>query len=397
MSSTPRQVLVFGAGGIGLCFVTQLFARSGYQVTVADVDARTIQRIRDGNGYVIDAYDPAGHLVEHRITGIQTADAADADTIRAILSSGAEPPIIATAVGQRAFEIVLRNLNDWAPRNRPLSVFDLIAAENIHDARAYAVGILGSDAPSVHACAVGKMVPRRTQAELENDELPMHIRCEAFNTLYVDGANWRTTLPSDVNDLELVDPIEAWMDRKLYVHNLGHSACAWIARDRDPSVSTIAEAILMPDVRDRVQQVMAAAADVVRLRWPDQFAAGDMSDHVEDLVARFGSTLLRDTVERVGQDVRRKLGRSDRLVGCMLLAAELAPQTLGTFADLWHAAVRFGVAGISENSDDVAVAALPDPDPGSLSNLNQDGESDARGRRGGLDASVLAAISSAAR
>jgi mannitol-1-phosphate 5-dehydrogenase len=350
-----RSVLVFGAGGIGLAFVGQLFSRSGYRVVVSDIDEAMLERIDRHRGYTVASISPDGRTDEIAIGGGSTVSATDTEALRSVLAE--EPrPVLATAVGLRGFSAVLKTLSIADPEDRPLSSFDLIAAENIHGPAEVARKTVGDNAPAVHGCAVGKMVPRRTTEELADRDARLRIRCEAFNTLYVDGDGWKNTKPDDVEGLSFVSPITAWLDRKLYIHNLGHSACAWLARAHDPSIVSIAEAIQVPAVRDATLQVMMRAAEVVAALWPRQFDSTELAEHVEDLIHRFENRALGDTVERVGQDIRRKLGKDERLVGAMYLAAKTHPAALPGLGSLYRAAARFGVKEVSDNSEDQTLA-----------------------------------------
>ena len=51
-------------------------------------------------------------------------------------------------------------------------------------------------------------------------------------------------------------------------------------------------------------------------------AADEIYDHVLDLLQRFGNRQLGDTVARVGNDIIRKLGKNDRLVGAYNMCRE---------------------------------------------------------------------------
>lgn len=122
------------------------------------------------------------------------------------------------------------------------------------------------------------------------------------------------------------------MDRKLYVHNLGHAACAWRSRVIDPAIGTIAEAVARPDIRTHTESVMRAAGAVVAAAYPEEFTDRQMNGHVDDLLYRFANPALGDTIERVGRDVPRKLGRDERVIGALRLAARLSGEPGGASA-----------------------------------------------------------------
>ncbi len=381
-----RTLLAFGAGNIGLSFVGQIFARSGYRVIFADTDAEVLERLRRYDGYRVALLDPAGGSEELEISPVETVDARDTGAVGALLR---DRPLIATSVGLRAFSDVVRSVADAAARAAvDPAALDIVAAENIHDPRSVALDVLGDNAPGIHACSVGKMVPFQERGASSGKIV---VRAEAFNTLIVDGTDWRGPVPHDVPWIRVVENIEAWMDRKLYVHNLGHAACAWRARASDPEITTIAEAIARPSIERWTRHVMYAAVELVARAYPGAFVPGDLQEHAEELLFRFGNAALGDTVERVGRDLERKLGRHDRLIGAMRLAARLSRgvATTGTraasdgeigatdhgasveacaatilplFADVARDAVRFGVEGLSEWPADIEVtkrAAVP--------------------------------------
>ena len=57
-----------------------------------------------------------------------------------------------------------------------------------------------------------------------------------------------------------------------------------------------------------------SAAALVR-EYPRAYGEKDLADHIDDLIGRFKNRALGDTVHRVGRDLKRKLGRDDRIVG----------------------------------------------------------------------------------
>lgn len=346
-----QRIVIFGAGNIGLAFLGQLFARGGYQVVFADLDEVRTSRLREHGGYTTIMLSPDGTRQEHWIHGIRAISAADSDGLREELAG---TRLVATAVGARAFGAVMRTLSTLIPDPGILSTYDVIAAENIHDARAAArdtLGVPGAVLSGIHPCSVGKMVP----VQRIPDDGPLAVRAEAFNTLFVDGTDWRGTRPTDVPGIELVAEIGAWMDRKLYVHNLGHSACAWFARATDPEIPTIADAMASKEIAARVHSVMMAAVSVVAALHPSTFTTEHLQAHVADLLYRFTNPQLEDGVERVGQDLRRKLGPDERIAGCMRHALVRAPGALPLLREVYRAALAFGVPGVSANADDVAL------------------------------------------
>ena len=116
--------------------------------------------------------------------------------------------------------------------------------------------------------------------------------------------------------------MKAWVDRKLFIHNLGHAASAFIGYLYDHRFIYIYEALAVPEVYDHVIAAMMQAADILRKKYPGEFTAEDLNDHIKDLLSRFRNKALGDTIFRVGCDLMRKLGPEDRLAGAIRAALD---------------------------------------------------------------------------
>jgi mannitol-1-phosphate 5-dehydrogenase len=198
--------------------------------------------------------------------------------------------------------------------------------------------------------SIGKMVPIMKAADLAAD--PLQLFAEEYETLIVDKRAFRGPLP-DIPALYPVDPIAAYVDRKLFIHNLGHAAAAYLgfaaveknSNEINKSTFTIPVALSLPGVEQSVRMAMNEAADALVMeyqqsQYPGSYSREDLSAHIEDLLFRFKNTALGDTVHRVGRDLRRKLAREDRITGAMLLCAKHSlPFT--TVANVYRAALEF--------------------------------------------------------
>jgi len=348
------SIVIFGAGNIGRSFIGQIFGRSGYRVLFADVDTRLVQRLNEAGTYDVVHRFPDGREERLSVPGVSAIDATDMSTVRTALQ---EVPLVATSVGAAVLPRLIPVLADEALRRARTGAapFDLILAENIHGGGAllratieetlhgagFSETYRGTSPegvlPGIVECSVGKMVPI-VPAELREGE-PTTIWAEGFNTLLVDADGWSGPVPA-VQELQPVRPVAAWVDRKLYIHNLGHAACAYLGHQAHPEATFIREVLEDERVVSRVRRVMTTAADALRLEYPGTFTDRDLTDHIEDLLYRFSSPTLGDTIFRVGRDVTRKLGPGDRVVGALRLlqkhGIDPAPVT-----DVYRCALRF--------------------------------------------------------
>jgi len=114
--------------------------------------------------------------------------------------------------------------------------------------------------------------------------------------------------------------IKAWVDRKLFIHNLGHATSAYIGFLYNPEYKYIYEVLGVSKIFEFIRGTMLQAADILRSEYPGDFSVSDLTGHIDDLLFRFRNRALGDTVYRVGSDLKRKLGREDRLAGCIIMA-----------------------------------------------------------------------------
>jgi mannitol-1-phosphate 5-dehydrogenase len=166
--------------------------------------------------------------------------------------------------------------------------------------------------------SIGKMVPIMPREALEAD--PLQLFAEPYDSLIVDGRGFRGRVPP-LAGLVVVDDIAAYVDRKLFIHNLGHAASAYLGFLADPGITFVWQALELPGVADGVREAMRESARALAATYPATLSIPALEDHIEDLLARFANRALGDTVHRVGRDLPRKLAREDRLIGACLLAA----------------------------------------------------------------------------
>jgi mannitol-1-phosphate 5-dehydrogenase len=189
--------------------------------------------------------------------------------------------------------------------------------------------------------SIGKMVPIMPGEVREED--PLLCWAETYNTLIVDGDAFRLPVP-EVQDLYPVSPIAPWVDRKLYIHNMGHAAAAYLGFLNNPKADYIWEVLESTAVIDQVRTAMSCSAEALASAYPASFSRRELSAHVDDLLARFRNRALGDTVYRVGRDLPRKLSREDRIVGAIETALRqgIDPTPI---VDVFHAAPHFAKPG----------------------------------------------------
>ena len=142
----------------------------------------------------------------------------------------------------------------------------------------------------------------------------MTVKAEPYYKLPVDADFIKGKLPRFFG-LELISPFDYAIERKLFIHNLGHAACAWLGAKKN--LTYIYEAIEDIEIKQQAIEAMKEAATALCIKYDKDIS--DIIEHINDLIFRFGNRELKDTVSRVGRDTRRKLSPDDRAIGAYKL------------------------------------------------------------------------------
>lgn len=321
-----RKIVIFGAGKIGRSFIGQLFGCSGYKVVFIDVDPVMITRLnQQGNYRVVIKGEKDEEII---VPNVKAISALDRDKVVDAVSTA---EILAVSVGKNALEKVIPAIAAGLVRrftNNPGIPLDIILAENMRSAASFVRTLLKKNLPSgfpvetmvgLIETSIGKMVPIMPLAELEKD--PLVVFAEPYNTLILDGKGFKSTIPA-IKGLAPKNNIKAWVDRKAFIHNLGHATAAYYGYSLHPGSVYMYEILDDSDVFRFTRNVMLQSADILRTAYPGDFTASDLEDHIDDLIYRFRNKALQDTIFRVGLDLNRKLNADDRFMGAIHLAMQ---------------------------------------------------------------------------
>jgi len=327
-STNEKKIVIFGAGKIGRSFIGQVFSRSGYSVIFIDIDKKLVDMLNQRQCYrVVIKSNDGDQVIE-----INDVSAFHLDEKTKITDTLSNVSIAALSVGQyglaAAMPLVAQSLlkrqelyGDW-----PL---DIIIAENMRNADKFIEGELSKLLPAGFNLAsrvglietsIGKMVPIMSKKDLEDD--PLQVFAEPYNNLIVARNGFRNPIP-DVSFLAPKENIKAWVDRKLFIHNLGHASAAYLGYQKNPDWKYLYEALTDKEIYSLTRNIMLQSADVLSAIYPDEFTPDQLQTHIDDLLARFQNKALGDTIFRVGCDLYRKLAPDDRLAAPIRKAIQL--------------------------------------------------------------------------
>ncbi len=323
-----NKMVLFGAGKIGRSFIGQIFSRSGYEVVFVDINRQLIEKINEQKHYkvVIKSMDKDEPILVTNVRGIHLHDE---EKVIAELSDAA---IAALSVGQQGLPATLpliakslvfrrQKYGEW-----PL---DIIIAENIRNGDQYISAELTRLLPPGYSfsqlvgmveTSIGKMVPIMSQKDFEEDQL--QVFAEPYNSLIVGKNGFKNPIP-DVGFLAPKENIKAWVDRKLFIHNMGHATVAYVGFQKNPNWVYIYEALEDTEIFRITRQTMMQSANILIGLYPEEFTVSQLEAHIDDLLERFKNKVLGDTIFRVGCDLYRKLSSEDRLAGPIHAAIRL--------------------------------------------------------------------------
>ena len=342
----------WGGGNIGRSFIAQVFSRAGYRVVIIDINQALVDALNTQHSYMVETVfdQDVQHLLIGDVSAVHASDQeainqalADADLLGISVGRGAWPHIAASL----AKAIIFRH------EQKPESPLDIILAENIHACRQFAKDLLiphlGNHVDvdaylGLAQTSIGKMVPIQDPSKL------LVVRSEPYNELIVDREAFHHPLPSFA-DIHPVAPIEAYVDRKLFIHNMGHSTTAYLGFALHPECATIAQVLEDTSIRDEVRRAMQQSRDVLLALHPSVFSKEELDAHIEDLLTRFSNQALGDTVHRVGRDLERKLRYDDRLLGIIIEAERMGKD--------WDAIGRAYLKALSFTAEDSEGRAYP--------------------------------------
>ena len=321
-----KKMLQFGAGNIGRSFIGQLFSRSGYEVVFVDINKELIKELNKKRKYklVIKRNNLPDEII--LIENIRAIDSFDKE---AVIREIVDADIIATAVGKHAIPQIIPVIAlglQLRYKKRGKNPLDIVIAENLRNAADYLRKELKNFIPEEYPfdelvglieSSIGKMVPLMKEEDKKKDLL--WVFAEPYNTLIVDKKGFKNPLPQ-VMDLWAIENIKAYVDRKLFIHNLGHSASAYIGYQYNSEMTFIYEALEVPGIYKTVRECMKQSAVTLNGVYPNDLTLPYLQNHIDDLLFRFQNKSLGDTIFRVGRDLYRKLDKNERLVGPMLLA-----------------------------------------------------------------------------
>ncbi len=331
--TAEKPVVMFGAGCVGRGFLGQLLNESGYTLTYVEIDEPLIAALNEQHGYTL-------RLVDNDWSQdlfIPVAQTLYSRADEPLLTALAETSLVTTAVG-------VRSLPDIAPiiaagiarraENQVTTPLNVLICENLPDASmTFRMMVLQHLPAAYHAYAdthvgfvdvvIGRTIPKPTPAMRAQD--CGFIIADAYKKLPVNRPRFVGPLPEIVG-LIPTDNFNAYIERKLYLHNCGHAILGYMGylRGHRLSIAALEDPVICDILTRAFGEVRAGFLSVYGMD------AAELDEYIAELLKGFANRALADTVSRLARDPLRKLGPKERLVGAARLAerAGIVPEAL---------------------------------------------------------------------
>jgi len=333
-----ETIVQFGAGNIGRGFMGQLFTEAGFEVVFVDVVPEVVAALNERREYPLRLAGP-DRFETLTIRNVRAVSGRDPDAVAAEI---ARCEFVCTAVGVPALPHIIPALAAGIrARAEPLNV---ILCENQLHCSDLVRGLLAKHVPNERLRSVGliesvvsRMVPVLSDADRASD--PLLAVAEDYAYLPIDLAGLIRPLPP-ISALRPVGDFGAYVERKLYMHNMGHAVSAYLGYQA--GYQFIHEAMADPAISAVVDAAMRESAEALHRK--HGMPREELAAHAADLARRFRNAALGDTVLRVARDPVRKLRPDDRLTGAALTCLDQGVEPTHIVHGI-VAALQFDAAG----------------------------------------------------
>lgn len=326
MTDTNYKLVIFGAGKIGRSFIGQVFSTGGYNVVYIDINKAIIDELNSRNSYnVIIKSDKDSVIHVKNVSGVYAGDQ------HKVISEVASASIVAVSVGQKGLKDIFQRLAKGLIERYRMdrkNALDIIIAENMRKAdnyfRSCLIPLMPGEYPfdelvGLVETSIGRMVPIMPKNYVGEDIL--EVFAEPYDTLILSKNAFKNPIPK-IKNISPKENMTAWVDRKIFIHNLGHVSVAYIGFIFNPQFKYIYEALEVTEIYTCVKETMLQSAEILLKKYPGVFTSEELNNHIDDLLYRFQNKALGDTIYRVGSDLMRKLNKEDRLVGAIKSAMD---------------------------------------------------------------------------
>lgn len=308
-----KLAIQFGAGAIGRGLLGKVLHDSDYHVLFVDVYQPIVDRINEDGYFTVELSDH--NFESQKIDNVSALCSTNDSDLEKIYEKITEAEIITTSVRVENLDstskIIAKGLEQKYPDDKKVNI---MAFENAYRAS----DILKEDIiknSSLSADQIEEIatfpntVTDRIVQNKEVDGKPVVEISDDFEAV-IEQPKLANPSSKPVKDAEYTDDIDKMLERKLFLVNGAHAATSYFGYNKGYKMMN--EAFEDEDILLDVKNLMTESGDVLIKEYG--LDKDELENFKESKLNRFIKTASHDTIERVGRDPVRKLGKKDRLV-----------------------------------------------------------------------------------
>lgn len=302
----------FGAGNIGRGFIGQLLHQNGFEICFVDTNAELISQLNQDGGYRIDIMDEQETTVfVDRISALNSLTETEK-----VITAIKEADILTTSVGAnnlvKIAPTIAKGLSERFKQKRSINILaneNAINASNILKEAVYKT--LSQQEAAVYddyAYFANTAIDRQSLGKVVEGKAVAVV--EPYYEWVINRKQLDPATPFEMKHVVLIDDMQPYIERKLYIVNAAHAAIAYLGDLH--GYQTIQEAIRDAEIVKVVNQFLAENSAYFVQKY--RFDSAELQRFIEKTLKRQGNQKLSDEIIRVGGSPIRKLGPNDRLV-----------------------------------------------------------------------------------
>ncbi|HFH9837779.1 TPA: mannitol-1-phosphate 5-dehydrogenase [Streptococcus suis] len=308
-----KQAVHFGAGNIGRGFIGEILFENGFEIAFVDVNETIIDALNERHAYEIEiAEEGQRHIAVSGVRGINNR--LNPEEVVAALATA---DLVTTAIGPNILPFIAGLVAQGIEARRESGnsqPLDVLACENMiggsaflyeevkkhlsEEGLAYAAEYVGF--PNA---AVDRIVPAQSHED------PLFVVVEPFNEWVVETRGMKNP-DLKLDGVHYEADLEPFIERKLFSVNSGHATSAYTGAHF--GATTILEALQNPEVKSKVEAVLAEIRSLLIAKWG--FDEQALVDYHKVIISRFENPYIVDDVARVARTPIRKLGYDERFI-----------------------------------------------------------------------------------
>lgn len=308
-----KQAVHFGAGNIGRGFIGEILFENDFEITFVDVNETIIDALNQRHAYEIEiAEEGQRHIAVSGVRGINNRQNPEE-----VVAALATADLVTTAIGPNILPFIAGLVAEGIEARRQAGntqPLDVLACENMiggsaflyeevkkhlsEEGLAYAAEFVGF--PNA---AVDRIVPAQSHED------PLFVVVEPFNEWVVETQGMKN--PNlKLEGVHYEADLEPFIERKLFSVNSGHATSAYTGAHF--GATTILEALQNPEVKSKVEAVLAEIRSLLIAKWG--FEEQALVDYHKVIISRFENPYIVDDIARVARTPIRKLGYDERFI-----------------------------------------------------------------------------------